>query len=156
MDSAPRIRQSVAADVEALAPLMRKRDADEVMASSGSTPLQALTAAFNAPGLCYTAESGGVPFAMFGVVGLSADYPYIGSPWLLGSDALIKEHLTFFMRNTRPYLQRFHMLYPLLLNATDVRNTEIVAWLRWAGFSVDKIIEKYGHEGRPFHLFTRQ
>ena len=150
----PKIREATLGDCHALAPILRKADLAEIAAGSGRDPLAALIDSFEGSAQRFTIEAAGRPLAIFGGGPLPrySDYT-VGSPWMLGSDAL-RDHATWFLRSTPEIVERVARHYDLLLNAVDIRNTAHVRWLRFAGFTMGEVIT-HGAERRPFQLFTK-
>lgn len=134
-----------------LAPRMREADKQEVRASHGVGPLDALTIAFKASSSAYTMVLDGEIVGMFGVA--PGGEEGAGSPWMLCSDKFY-EGSRQFARECREWIARLHEGYPLLYNYVDARNTRAIRWLRWCGFRFFAA-RPYGVEGRPFHEFCR-
>lgn len=136
-------------DCVRLAPRLRKADRDEIEASTGQTPLDALTT-----GLAASAQAGGIyhgrePIALFGVV----PWPDgVGSPWLLGSDDILT-HWREFARRSREELDLLRPPWVRLENHVDVRNEVHVRWLRWLGARFTGP-EVHGAAQLPFWRFT--
>lgn len=143
-------RPSSLSDVTYLADRLRREDVQEIQASSGSTPLEALTNGFRSSNPCITVVHGDEPVAMFGVV--PTDQPEIASIWLLASDDLRLARKEF-MRQTKDWLSKFHEKYPMLWNLVDARNNTHIRWLKWAGVVFLKRHESIGVESRPFLEF---
>lgn len=147
------IRAATLEDIEPLARTMRPRDVDEIRASSGRDPADALRLSIEASDLVFTAYANcdGTPLAIFGV---GPFIPHVGSPWMLGSTAL--RHFTRDLLTYTPLvLAKFHERYPVLLNFVDVRNAESIRWLRWAGFQFSEAPMPYGVTGLPFYRFSK-
>jgi len=127
---------------------MRQADRDEVMASSGSSPREALEFSLAKSSEAYTVMIGGRPEVMFGVGDLNI-LAGVGAPWLLGTDA-VEDHAREFLRGSIEWRNQLLSRYPTLRNFVDARNTASVRWLRWLGFKLFDPVEMGGHE---FHLF---
>jgi RimJ/RimL family protein N-acetyltransferase len=149
----PYYRTSEQEDVYELAPKLRKQDVDEVKASSGYTPEEALIYSFHVSGENNTiiAPDGEI-IGMFGV-GSTAD-PYIGVPWLLASPRL-PEITREFLPQSLEWVKQKNEQYPVLINYVDCRNTVAIRWLRYLGFTFIKKIEEYGVGKKPFYEFVR-
>ncbi|WP_313196207.1 hypothetical protein [Shinella zoogloeoides] len=143
-------RPSTPEDVAYLAPRLRHADVAEVLAAGGASIEESLMDGLASPDGCFTAiDENGNPVLMFG----TAPHPAlseVGCIWLLASDEIAK-HRTDFLRNTRPFVERFHQKYPLLMNYTDCRNTVHHRWLRWCGFSFINIVKGLGPGDHPFY-----
>lgn len=150
----PIIREATLRDCQVLAPILRKADLAEIAAGSGRAPLEALVDCFEGSAQRFTIEADGLPFAIFGGAPLPrySDYT-VGSPWMLGSDAL-RDHATWFLRETPGIVERVAQHYDILLNVVDVRNVVHTRWLRYAGFTFGEVIT-HGVERRPFQFFTK-
>lgn len=146
-----RIIQATKKHIELLAPNLRQEDMAEIWASSKSTPLEALTRAFNLPGECWALMNGDEVICMFGVARL-----YIldskGSPWMLASDEISKHYL-YFLRESKKYVKIIKSRYENLENYVDARNKISIKWLRWLGFEIGEA-RPYGVLKMPFHKFN--
>ncbi len=116
-----------------LAPLLRARDHDEVLAL-GFDPVDGLlqSVAGAREAWTYRADSriicmaGVAPFSLIGTTGV---------PWLLGSD-LVPAHRRAFMVETRRMIGRWLTLFPTLRNVVDARYDAAIRWLAWLGFEI--------------------
>jgi hypothetical protein len=144
------IAGSQAADAGQLAPLMRQADIEEVRASSGSTPLEALERAFAVSSLCFTAWRGDTPLAMFGVNEIAER---IGVIWFLGSDAATEDPRAF-ARLTKYWLKAIQQEFDILTNVVDERNEIHVRWIDKMGFTFTVFHVEHGVEKRPFMEFV--
>ena len=135
----------------ALAPCLRAADLAEVRASSGREPLAALRYSLGCSSHAVAAvDDLGRVICMFGV-GSSDIMSGIGSPWLLGSDLIVK-HRRQFARQCRDYLALMLDAYPVLENAVDARHVEAIRWLQWMGFVVGPAVP-IGRKGAMFRPF---
>lgn len=156
----PFIREAVAEDVFPVAVSMRLADAAECEAS-GYTQEDALAMSFrSSEGSRWTIVDGDEPIAMFGAAdctdALTPDADgRIGSPWLLGKDALVTTHKSWFLRNTPKIVGAADDRYSQFFNKVDARNTIHVRWLRWAGFLILPP-RPWGPFGMDFHFFYRK
>lgn len=145
------IRLTESTDAVAVAQHMRVRDVQEIQASSGLLPLEALSLSVKHSTQCWTVEDESGPFVIFGV----APYlPDVGSPWLLATDTL-RRYARSLIRETRAHVLKMHNEYSMLVNFVDQRNTDSISYLKACGFTVDKLIPAFGHEQRPFHRFFK-
>ena len=140
-------------DIDFIANYMRKADRDEVIAVVGKVDMRALLArCVHASSHCWVA-SDGEPVAIFGV---APQTPGVGSPWLIGTDALVEPAMQLaLVRDVRWYIAQWLTLYPRLENFVDVRNERSVRWLEHVGFKIHAP-EKYGIEGHLFHRFEME
>ncbi len=144
-----------ATDAHALdmAPRLRAADREEVAASSGRSPLEALRYSLAASSHAVSAlDPVGRVVCMFGV-GVVDLMGGVGAPWLLGSD-LMADHRREFARRSRAYLPLMLAHYPNLENAVDARHVEAIRWLEWLGFTIGdpKPIGRSGAMFRPFEM----
>lgn len=130
---------------------MRQADREEVAASHGHTPKQAVTRSFAVSDKCWTCLADGEPVCIWGVHTCGSMLSMIGAPWLLGTDK-VKDIRMFFLRNSARYVEEMKKNYNLLENYVDAKNTLSKAWLRWLGFQFDQA-EPYGVDGQLFHRF---
>jgi hypothetical protein len=138
-------------DASYLAPRLRERDRDEVTASAGPDILAILRASILAsPGMCWAAYDAHPVF----VLGCAPVSPGVGSPWLLGTDAVAR-YPGALTRIAKRHIAIMLRTYPSLVNYVDARNADSVGWLELLGFKV-YAPTPYGVEGLPFHRFTME
>lgn len=138
------------AHLEALAPIMRQADRDEIWAAAALTPYEGLLVSFQSSleAWCWLIDD--VPACVFGVSAESI-LSGVGTPWLLSSHLLPRQQMAF-LRRYRPFLAEMLALFPLLRNWVDARYVQSVAWLRWMGFTILPPAP-YGPFHLPFHAF---
>lgn len=147
-------RPSTMEDVERLAVTLRDEDVEEIRASSGSTPLEALTVGYENSSYCMTIVGDDeTPVGIFGVAP-STSYPDVGYVWMLATPLLAAGSMTF-LRNSRDYVRKMNSQFQLLVNAVDSRNTVHIKWLMWCGFKFIKRHDDLSREGVPFYEFVR-
>jgi hypothetical protein len=129
---------------------MREADKNEVMASSGCNPFDALSRSMLSSDKCWTGVIGGRPSFMFGVTPISL-LAGAGAPWMLGTDDVLSVRREF-LKRTKGYVAQMWLMFPVLKNFVDARNTESIRWLKWIGFEVMESIP-YGIHGELFHPF---
>lgn len=134
-----------------LARNMRDADREEVFASSGHAPLQALELSLLASEDTTTALLDGEPVAIFGCARLADG---IGGPWLLATDDFYKVNPRTVLEVTRAFVNSWLDRYEILANYVHHRNTTSIRWLKAAGFTIHEAVP-FGHLQKPFHLFTR-
>lgn len=117
----------------AVARNMRPADVRELRTVSNSTPERAARLAAGWPGECWIAYHGGVPVAMFGVVG--GTLGRYGVPWFLGTPAVDRIALTLH-RRARAFVRRWAQEYTRLENVVDTQHTTAVQWLKRLGFTL--------------------
>lgn len=144
------IRPAVLEDAAELAPLLRQADRDEVFASHGLSPEEALPLALNMSTHAWAGCLDDRVVCLFGVSPISM-LTGKGSPWFLASPE-IEDHQIAFLRRNRPYVRFMSHVYPLLENHVDARNRKSMKWLRWLGFNLFPA-EPWGYQQLPFHRF---
>lgn len=147
------IRPARPEDISFIASRMRPADVAEVAASCGDTPESALQQSFELSIQPLTAvDAVGKPVCMFGV-GRTPD-PHVGCVWLLGTEAVDRERVSF-LRLSKRLTRQFHAEYPVLMNCVDERNTVHIRWLRWLGYHFLARHPEWGQAKRPFLEFAR-
>jgi hypothetical protein len=133
---------------------MRQQDKDEVWASGGFTPLEALAFSVEVTNedMRWTALADGVPFCMWGASEHIQD-PTLGVVWLLGSDHIYQIKRRFILES-RKYVSMMHDRFDTLANYVDARNTVSMRWLETLGFHAVRTVQHHGHERRPFILYA--
>lgn len=139
-------------DILVVAERMRRSDIEELKASSGRTPEQALRRALVLSRYTWTALVDGQPEVMFGCGGNGDG---VGCAWLLGSHWMEHPHAArHIWRYSKVYLQKMHEHYHTLFNYVDDRNIVSRRWLERLGFQAVKHEPHYGVERRPFTLYV--
>tara|TARA_Y100000996_G_scaffold415127_1_gene408336 strand:+ start:2779 stop:3252 length:474 start_codon:yes stop_codon:yes gene_type:complete len=144
-------RPATEQDAYEMAPNMRSQDAEEVMASHGWTPLEALVNSYNGSQECNSIihEDGDV-VGMFGV----SDQGAFAMPWLLGANKMLDTKIEF-VPQAIEWVDRMSVQYPLLFNFVHKENKVAIRWLKSLGFEFIKEIEDYGVGQEPFIQFVR-
>lgn len=142
------------AAIEYVAERMRQADVEEVWASHGHKPLDALTSSVDNSDLVYTWWDGPIPVGIFGVGPYLRD---VGTPWFLGTRRMYKPAARrFFLRSTGPVLRTFHSMgYQILLQYVSASHAHSLRWLQWAGFTVDCFYPRWGYEAQPFFRLSK-
>lgn len=122
-----------------IAPRMRQADKDEVLASSGREPLEALLYSIKHSDEAFTGMADGVPEIMFGVGTINLLYQ-VGAPWLLGTDA-VQTHYRPFLKSSMLWKSHLMSRYNELHNMVDDRNKVSKRWLKWLGFEIGPAID---------------
>jgi hypothetical protein len=140
------VRDSKFSDIYHIAANMRKEDIQEIEASSGLKPLEALIngweLSIHQKTIC---GDNNEPIAMFGIV-----LPNV--VWMLATDKL-SEIKIYFLKRCRDYIENLQLTYPLLTNYVDERNTVHIKWLKFCGF---KFYETININGYNFIRFERK
>jgi len=140
-----------------LAPKLRTSDADEVMASGGHTPLEALelSVTLSDPATCWTALLDGEPEIMWGAA------PYTDAPtgnhgivWLLSSNEMYKIPGRF-MKESAEYVSIMLKHFDSLHNFVSVNNIRSQQWLEGLGFLACDRDETHGVAKTPFILYAK-
>lgn len=142
---------------ETLAPNLRAADVAE-LAAHGIEPLEGLVGSLEAskPNAWTILDEDKRPIALFGAGDCTDTLgPDVGAPWLLGSDALVTTHRSWFIRNTKRIVTMADHRYSRFFNRVDTRNTLHLRWIRWAGFLVMPAV-RVPPEGHSFHPFFRK
>lgn len=143
----------IPAQFEHIAPVaihMRQGDRDEVAASSGRSPFEALEFSLTRSTVARTVLVDGVPAGIFGCGDLNI-LARSGAPWLLGTDDLGRAPMAF-LRTSVDWRDKLFERYDVLRNLVDDRNVASIRWLKWLGFKFSEPIP-IGHAGLPFRLF---
>lgn len=130
---------------------MREADALEVRLAYGMGPVDAVMRSLDASTHAWVGYYDDRPVCVFGVAPLSV-LGGIGSPWLLGTDDLVRRPAAF-LRRCRPYVAEMLAVYPELVNHVHEGNTASKRWLSWLGFKLEAPAP-YGVAGAMFHRFT--
>lgn len=129
---------------------MNPLDVQEVWASGGCTPLEALESSVDVSYSSRVALVDGVPQVAFGIA--TGNTGEVGVPWLLSTPE-IKQWSTRFLLMSAKVVDMWKRDHKILTNMTDARHEEAHKWLKWLGFEFVEVIEQYGHEKRPFWRF---
>ncbi len=134
-----------------IAARMRAADVAEVMASSGSTPEDALSYSLAHSSMAWTVCVDGRPEIMFGAADLNI-LTATGAPWMLGTDAIFDISCGLFRRQSLHWKTQLLTRYAVLTNYVDDRNTASKRWLTWMGFVFSEPIPA-GVNGEMFRAF---
>lgn len=149
------VRKAKLKDALELAPKVRKGDRQEIMASDGVSPLEALVIPFTQQGKIYSiigAKSEGV-IGMFGSVP-SKEKGY-GVVWLLSSEHLFK-HTKQFIKECPKWIDDMSKGYEHVYNFVDERNWKSLKWLQFLGFEPKRKIGDFGIGKMPFLLMMKE
>lgn len=143
------VRDATPADLLWLANNMREVDRQEILASNGAMPAQAMMYGGYLKAACLD----NVPALVFGVV--PSPDPRIGIVWMLATDLLSHPKARRYLaRHSREWVEEMNSRFPLLTNMADARNEVHLKWLKFCGF---KFIRKFNHGpcNVPFIEFAR-
>lgn len=134
--------------VEAVAARVRKTDDAVNLAVTGRTTLEELQGRLKTSPEVWTWIIDGEPVAIFGL----DPYSLLGNvwhPWLVATDAVEKSPMLF-LKTCKKVLPVLMEGGKTLLDYADSRDTRVLNWLRWLGFTIFPE-EPYGVSGVPFH-----
>lgn len=137
-------------DLEFIAANMRDDDAAEVMASSGSTPYEAIIESIKRSKAVVVASHKGVPLVIYGLV-KPAILSSTGIIWMLGAEQSMA-YPREFMVYTRRVLDEMLLECDELMNYVHGKNLRSIKWLKSLGFTIDEP-EPYGVSKEMFHKF---
>lgn len=138
------------AHVDAMAPLLREGDRQEIWAAAGLGAREGLALSLAASVYAWTWLVEDVPACMFGV-SCPDRSSGTGIPWLL-SGGLVDRHWRPFLKYHRPFLARMRRDFDLLTNWVDASYGQAIHWLHWMGFTILPAAP-YGPFGLPHHPF---
>lgn len=139
-----------ASHITQLLPHVRAADRAELWAGWRHTPEYALSNGVRNSSHAWTGFINFEPVCMFGVMPVSL-LSGSGTPWLIGTDALVAHQVTF-LRRCRSQLARMQRCYEHLSNYVAAENTAAVRWLEWLGFTLQEPAP-LGPDGALFHYF---
>lgn len=120
-------------DAQALQGRLREADQVELYRSTGKNPDEIILQAWTLSTYNRTIFMDDVPIAMFGVAPVAV---LLGSPWMVGTDAMKKAEVRMFVaRNSEKYIRQMLGRFPNLLNFVDMDNRLSIKWLKWCGFT---------------------
>lgn len=137
------IVRSIAAD-------MRPADADEVFASHGHTPIQAIMGGWEVSQYSVVIMVNNTPCVIMGLVNRDI-LTGTGVPWLLGTENALKYSREYF-KLSPPVIKEMLDICPRLFNYVHAENKMSIKWLRWLGFNIDEP-KPHGVKGELFHRF---
>lgn len=137
-----------------LAPVLRKSDVNEVMASGGMTPLEALASSVHHSEVCWTALLDGQPHIMWGAARVPTPNGSMGVVWLLSSEEMYKITGRF-IAESKNYVYEMFQTFDTLFNYVHAANIKSQQWLKMLGFDAVEYEAEYGVAKEPFILFAR-
>jgi len=150
------VRPAILADALQLAPKVRIADREEIRASDGKSPLEALVIPFTyKEGRNYTII-GTVNEGVIGMFGVAPTKdPEYGIAWLLSSEDLFK-HTKQFIKECPYWVSQMSEGYTYIYNWVDRRNWKSLKWLQFLGFEAKEEIKQYGVGKLPFLLMIKE
>ncbi len=137
-----------------LAAGMRAADRREVWSSDRWLPEEALKKSLMLSTRAWTCFVDGLPACMWGVAHKGSIFSETGVPWLLGTDAIYGISRTF-VRHSRDYIAKMHVVYPYLENYVHADNRLSIRWLAWCGFVIERETPRCMN-GEDFYYFWRK
>ena len=128
---------------------LRKADQDELIASTGMKPLDALV--YSARNSLWTdvawEEDTGEIIVVFGLANIND----VGIPWLV-MNPTFKKYKKLFQRHSKKIIKEMLGTFPFIFNYTDSRNVVHIHWLKYMGFKFNKERDQV-FSGIPFKYF---
>lgn len=124
----------------------REQDRLELWASFHHTPKQAMRYGLEHGAACI-AFIDDEPAGIFGVVAQGR----AGAPWAVFTDVAERKPRAF-LKACRLPVAAIKSNFDYLVNYADARNSRVLAWLKWLGFTVHPA-EPFGVDQLPFHKF---
>lgn len=137
-----------------LAPNLRQSDKNEVMASGGREPLEALlrSVELSHPECRWTALLDGRPEIMWGAAQINQDR--VGCVWLLSSEEMYRIPGRFLYESVQ-YVEKMFQTFDTLFNYVHAMNIKSQQWLENLGFTAIDRENEYGVGKQPFILYVR-
>ena len=150
------VRPAKLADSLELAPKIRKGDRQEIMASDGASPLEALVIPFTQKNAKIYSIIGTQSEGVIGMFGStpSKEKGY-GVVWLLSSEDLFK-HTKQFIQECPKWINDMSKGYEYVYNFVDERNWKSLKWLQFLGFEPKRKIGDFGIGKMPFLLMMKE
>jgi len=150
------VRPAIIKDALQLAPKVRIADREEIRASNGVSPLEALVTPFSTDKSKNYTIIGTLNEGVIGMFGASPtkDSAY-GVAWLISSEDLFK-HTKQFMKECPYWISQMGNGYEYLYNWVDRRNWKSMKWLQFLGFEPKQEMKQYGVGKLPFLLMIRE
>jgi len=150
------VRPAKLEDSLQLAPKIRKGDRQEIMASDGASPLEALVIPFTQKNAKIYSIIGTKSEGVIGMFGSSPTKEKgYGVVWLLSSEALFK-HTKQFIKECPKWVNDMSKGYKYVYNFVDERNWKSLKWLQFLGFEPRRKIGDFGIGKMPFLLMMKE
>lgn len=151
MASRLRVIPATVAHAAELALNLRAADREEIAASSGHAPAEAVQYSVEVSINPWAAMDAEGVVALWGV-GVGSLAASVGHPWMLGTDRLSVKYRRELLTVAKDHVSRMRRQFTYLVNFVDARHTDSIRWLRWCGFDIYPA-EPFGVSGLPFHRF---
>ena len=150
------VRPAKLEDSLQLAPKIRKGDRQEIMASDGASPLEALVIPFTQKNAKIYSIIGTKSEGVIGMFGSSpTKEKAYGVVWLLSSETLFK-HTKQFIKECPKWVNDMSKGYKYVYNFVDERNWKSLKWLQFLGFEPRRKIGDFGIGKMPFLLMMKE
>ena len=150
------VRPAKLEDSLQLAPKIRKGDRQEIMASDGASPLEALVIPFTQKNAKIYSIIGTKSEGVIGMFGSSPTKEKgYGVVWLLSSEVLFK-HTKQFIKECPKWVNDMSKGYKYVYNFVDERNWKSLKWLQFLGFEPRRKIGDFGIGKMPFLLMMKE
>ena len=150
------VRPAVLADALELAPKMRIADREEIRASDGKSPLEALVIPFTYDRSRNYTIIGTASEGVIGMFGVSPTKdPEYGIAWLLSSEDLFK-HTKQFIKECPYWVTKMSKGYTYIYNWVGRRNWESLKWLQFLGHEPKEKIKQFEVGKLPFLLMIKE
>lgn len=131
------IRNATPEHVLAIVPHLRIKDVEDIHASNGPDVQAALLWALSLSPCAWAAIDAEGVIAIWGV-GRRSLLADVGTPWLVGTDRLVKKYRKPFLRLVDLFLDMIVEQFPKLEGYQITSNTERRRWLEWCGFKFER------------------
>ena len=150
------VRPATIKDALQLAPKVRVADREEIRASDGTSPLEALVVPFSIDKSKNYTIVGNLNEGVIGMFGACPTKdPAYGVAWLISSENLFK-HTKQFMKECPYWISQMGNGYEYLYNWIDRRNWKSMKWLQFLGFEPKDEMKQYGAGKLPFLLMVKE
>lgn len=126
-------------DIGAIAASMRPADQEEVRVLANQSPFEALDHSYHFSTLCRTLCYQDQPLIMYGTTDIGDNSAIV---WGLGS-SLLDDHVTGFLRMSRPEVQILQGSYDKIFNFVHSKNELHLKWVEFVGF---ELLDPMPHE----------
>ena len=130
-------------------------DKDEVYATSGQAPKEAITTSIMRSDqlICYFDKD-----KLLGIGGVGSELNGEGVPWFLRTkyfNSWKKKNKKSYLKSSRSWIEHMGETYLSMYNYVDKRNKESITWLKHLGFQFTQTVEHYGFLRIPFIKFEK-
>lgn len=143
-------KQADRSDFRLMKRIIREEDKQELEASSGKRYEEIIDKTRDATDFAIAGYCSGKLIAIFGV-GSATVVTKTGIIWMFGTKFLPKNQKVF-LQHCKRCVEVMLENYPIVFNYVDARNTMVINWLKWIGFTFGNA-EPYGPNKMPFYKF---